>query len=126
MSRPANASNVVLTEPGQFQEMPHQTGLERLVAVHWNRKPNDAAVFSVDMMASGDTQKHPAMQFDGARQLLAGDGFQTAISTILPVDEDDDGSSTERQPSIASRRFSVSSLFSFVNDRLEFHWSTLV
>lgn len=90
--------------------MAHETRLEGLVAMYWDRETHNASLFSINMMAACYPQKSSASPLNAPGQILARNGFQTAISTTLPGTEvTEDGRSTERQPSIASRRFAISS-----------------
>ena len=51
--------------------MAHQTDLKRTVGVDWDRESNDAARLTVDVMATIDAKKLPAVSLDEAREFAA-------------------------------------------------------
>ena len=48
--------------------------------MNWNGKPYDTSVFAIDVMTTRNSQKLPALPFDGAGKRFAGNFLQTAIS----------------------------------------------
>jgi len=53
--------------------------------VDGNRQPNNVAGFAIDVVTAVDSKKFPAVMFDDARKVLAGDGFHKAISSTLSL-----------------------------------------
>ena len=78
--------------------------------MNWNRYPDIAVFFSIDVVAAVDSQELPAMEFQDCSKFFAWYRLHRAISTILRFfDLDGVWISTERHPSIASWIFSSSS-----------------
>src|SRR5690242_2874448 len=95
---------------GLLQQVSQQTALQFGIAVNRNGQTNDAARFSVNMMAAADPQKRPAAALDDASELTAGNRLHIASSrTRSPLPRFGSETSTERQPSIAWCRLRRSS-----------------
>ena len=67
--------------------MTQKSPFERPVSVDWDRKPNDSAGHTVDVMTAINTQELPAAPFDQARKFAAGDwsygNFQDPFFTVV-------------------------------------------
>src|ERR1043166_9682193 len=75
-----------------------------------NREPNGAARLAIDMMTAFDAEQCPATTLDDASEVAAGYRFHAGNSSIRSVPPGSGGAtSIDKQPSIASWRFCISS-----------------
>jgi hypothetical protein len=67
-----NLSNIQFLNSSLLHQKTQQTSLQRFVAVNWNGKPHNASVFAIDVMTTRNSQKLPALPFNGAGKGFAG------------------------------------------------------
>src|SRR6266478_6839919 len=90
--------------------MSQQPDLERPIGVNRDRQANNTALLAINVVTAADPQQFPAAPFNQASKFAAGDSLHTTISRMRSLPPGfGSTTSTDRQPSIASRRLRKSS-----------------
>src|SRR5258705_3854775 len=105
-----SALKILIRQFCELCQMSEQSSLQRLADVYRYRKPHGAAGLAVDVMASADAKQCPVASLNDPSELATGNRFHAGNSSIRSVPPGSGGAtSMERQPSMASWRFCMSS-----------------
>ena len=106
----ARSMQLIVRDFGELRQMPQQADLQRAIPMDRNRQTDCASMPAINVMAAAYPQQPPAAQFEKSGQVVARQRLHIAISSTRPFTSAlGSATSTDKHPSIASRRFCRSS-----------------